>query len=496
MPSNDLNFTISNGGLANAQPDVSKRIIFAGCSSSGTASVVAAVSDIATLKSLYGNGPLTEAAADWIDATGYPAYVYKIPTNTSGAAGSVTHTGTGTTVMTVSGNSADAYQVVINVTTGGTVGTSGIVVQYSLDNGNSGLGPNDAKYPLGTATTLVLYDGTLATGLTLSMTHAGSDTMVAGDQYYFVATAPIWATSAVDGTSSSLAAYLLTSSVDFGGIQLLGAVDGTDAAAINASMEPALFNAYEYAFIAVEARDGNSGESESTWMGSIISDFAAVNSDRLLGAGGYGNYASKLSTKIARRSVNWPMVVRAGQVSNGVDLARVKDGALRNFTLTNPSGPIANIMHDERNVPGLNAARFVCARSLKGKSGAYLYNANIMCAPGSDYSLMQYRRVMDAACRATRDNMQMQLSNDVRLDPKTGYILEKDARTGETKLRLAIKSATVDTGDASDCTAAWSRIDNISSTKALHCTVGVEPLGYLKTIYVTLGFYNPALSAS
>jgi hypothetical protein len=90
--------------------------------------------------------------------------------------------------------------------------------------------------------------------------------------------------------------------------------------------------------------------------------------------------------------------------------------------------------------------------------------------------------------------MLQELSNDVRLNPTTGYILEKDALAIETKLRADLYNAIVAPGDASAVSCQVSRTDDLSATKTMHVTVQVLPLGYLKTIEITIGFVNPALA--
>ncbi len=116
-----------------------------------------------------------------------------------------------------------------------------------------------------------------------------------------------------------------------------------------------------------------------------------------------------------------------------------------------------------------------------------------MTTPTSDFDLLQYGRVMDEACRIANTFFAPKLSTDVRLNPITGFILEKDARALESGCDSALNRGLVNPGGASFVQTTVSRVDNISTTKTLTVTVKILPLGYLKTISITMSFANPSL---
>jgi hypothetical protein len=119
-----------------------------------------------------------------------------------------------------------------------------------------------------------------------------------------------------------------------------------------------------------------------------------------------------------------------------------------------------------------------------------------MAPAGSDYSLMQYGRVMDKICRVARAYFLRALSSSVRLNPATGYILEKDAQGLEQGCDAALRATVIADGDVSTVSTVVSRTDNISATKTIHVAVRALPLGYIKQIDVTLSFVNPANPAA
>ena len=71
-----------------------------------------------------------------------------------------------------------------------------------------------------------------------------------------------------------------------------------------------------------------------------------------------------------------------------------------------------------------------------------------------------------------------------------------DAQALELGCNAQLKAVLVDPGAVSNATTVVNRTTNILSTKTLEVTVKVIPLGYLKTINITLTFVNPALLAA
>jgi hypothetical protein len=201
--------------------------------------------------------------------------------------------------------------------------------------------------------------------------------------------------------------------------------------------------------------------------------------------------------------MSWALADRLTAINPGRDPARVRDGSLPRVSLTPspagadllPAGTTAYIYHDERVTPGMDAFKFSTLTTRIGRKGVYVLNGNIISQAGSDYTLVQYRRVMDVACRTTRNTLLDELSNDILLNKTTGYILEKDAVGIEQRVLDDLNTALINTGDASSATCAVSRTDNISSTKTMHVTTRILPKGYIKDIEETLGFTNPALTA-
>jgi hypothetical protein len=178
------------------------------------------------------------------------------------------------------------------------------------------------------------------------------------------------------------------------------------------------------------------------------------------------------------------------------DLAWVDRGALPG---------VLRIHHDEASVPGLNVARFITARTHEGRTGFYLTNPNVMSENGSDFELLQYRRVWDRAYRIVRRATLPFLSQDIEVNPAgvasplvAGGIDEVEAGNIEDKTVDALEDGLVKTTPkhATVVGASVDRTTNFLSTRNLVVQWTVQPKGYIKAITGTLGFTNPARTAA
>jgi hypothetical protein len=484
-PFGDVNLTIGDGALGAVTPSNDNTHVAIGASSIGPVAAMLITTSLKVLIATYGYGPMVESAAFAIFNTGAPAIAMRTAATTPGTGTAVTFVGTGTSVITLTLDGTvgafDTYQARVEVLKGGTIGTTGIIFRVSLDKGRT-WNPNVS---LGTAVTYAIPNS----GIELDF---AAGTLVAGDVATFDTVATQWAIADVAACFTALSA----STQEWSFAHVVGPAAASDATAVDGYMTN-MATQYRYAFALLEARDNNSGESEATWMGSIETAFAAFASVRVAVGAGAALVTSPVSQRQYRRPFAWSAAARAVAVAVHVDLARVKDGKLVGTAFPDPTiFPLdTDVYHDERVTPGLDAARFLTARTHIGKPGIYVKNPNLMADAGSDFTLIQYRRVMDLACRTTRAFFLEQLSNDVRLDKVTGFILEKDASTLEKTATSQLKSVLVDAGHASNAFCVVARNDNLSSTKTLHTTVRVEPLGYLKDIEVDIAFENPAIAA-
>lgn len=471
MTAPSVNFTIVRNALGNSPPSPANTVCVVGPSSSGTVGAVSgpyAQPNQVTSDNGYGPGPELVAA---LVAAGLQPLFIRSTTSTAGACSSVTHTGSGVSVMTVSGAAYDKYNVVVTITRAGTVGSDpepGFTV--SLDGGLTLTG-GEVRMPVGGTYTIP------NTNVQLSFTAAA---VVVGDTYTFTSTPPL-----SDGTALAAGATALSTSPKLAGlVYFVSPVAASAVSSINTALG-AFLPAKKPLRAVVESIDISS--TESSWMTTIENDFATFTSDLISVAATPILYPSALSGTNFRRSIGFPYILRLASIALSKSAGEVADGALENVT---------TVYHDEALVPGLDADRFVTATSIPGLTGYYITRPNLMHSTGSDFTEMQYGRIMDEAIRITYNFFVQRLNSRVRLEKagaRRGYILEKDARALESGCTAKLDQGLTNKGDISSAETIVSRNDNISSTKTLTVTVKILPPGFIETVNVTMTFTNPAL---
>ncbi len=446
-----------------------------GCSSSGTVNIPTKYGGgrQAQILADYGYGPMPQLAA-LLSSLGVTVVVCKTTSTTPGSQSAVVFSGTGTSVITTTGASRDDYEVFFKVVAGGTIGVAGITFQYSLDNGRT----FSQIIALGTANNYLLPN----TGITLAF---AAGTLVAADTAKFLGTAPKWGTS--DITSAFTAAYASLLVWDFACIT--GPCSATEAATVKTQMTAAEAG-YRYTSTLVETVRQTAAQSDSAWQAVIVPDWAAFSGSRIVSCAGLDKLSSPLDGFNYLRPSMWEACIRACLVDAAIDLARVLDGPLLGSIVDSQLNLVA---HDERSQPGLDDARFLTLTSIIGETGVFITNPKTMAPAGSDFDLWQFRRVMDKAAAATYAALRKLLSSGVRVDKKTGFILEKDALAIEQIVNSALRDEIMSKGRASAAYFILSRTDNILSTRTLTGKTRIVPLGYIKTLVNELAFENPAL---
>jgi hypothetical protein len=552
-------FIIEDGGLGQVPPSIANIAAKFGVCSQGIAGQIYGFSDPGAMVSTLGYGPAVASAADSLNVAGGPIYVLVANPSTYGSNGSVTHTGPGTGTVTASAQPAktialkivtggvngpglatfqvsigggaygpvvattagaftyqipgmlskvtlagaqtwvandvytiatdgtvslvgsgpattnvthadsplDAYSVLITMTTAGALGTA--VFTYSMDGGlNTSpqiATPSGGKYPI--------------PGTGVMATFAG--TFTAGDTYAWTTTAASFSTS--DMTTGLQ--ILQASPVEWSFAHVVGtwsnAAAAKTAAAIADTQMTACENAYRFVWTVIECP---AAEGDST----VATTFADFVSARVMVCVGDAMMVSPINGRILQRNAAWTVTSKIASIPVGQDPAWVQD----------PPKPLKNvfsIIRDEQKTEFLDAQRFTTLRTHPGISGYFITNGRTMAAAGSDYTYIQHRRVMDAACRIVRQAELPYLNGSMRVDPKTGYVLEKDAQAFEAKVNAKLKTGIVATGDASASSVVVNRTTNILASNNLLNTVRVTPLAYLKTITTSIGYSNPALAA-
>lgn len=487
MPLPNVVVTIQDGGLGAVQAQSSDVVVVAGLASTGTDFDVSPVyTRKQTLVDASGEGQGVEAAAFYIES-GIPTVFVKIPTDVDGSNGSVTHSGTGASVMTLTGTPLDDAELVVKWMQDGTIGTDTPKFQYSLDGGIS----FSRSTRMGTPGTYVIP----VLGTQINFTSAA---VVEGDTYSAPITGPTWTGTDLQAVFDALAAKTQTS---WRLIHIVGAMSATNASTVDTAVQAwpvdPIFR-YVGARVVCDARAFD-GDSHATWIASLITDYSTFASadGRVAVGAGPTRIASAITGYRVLRCASWHAVKKFMLSTIHTDISEL----VPIVGLTDISGFTA-VYHDEQVVQGLDEARFITIRSMPGRVGYFITNPNTMAPDGSDFALEQYGFVGDVAASTYRQFFLTALNRPVRVDG-AGHILEKDAQALEAGANSAIRDALVSPGHASPSTMSQkfvgsipgptnvSRDDNILSTKTLTVNGFVIPLGYTKFIRVTFGFRNP-----
>ena len=169
------------------------------------------------------------------------------------------------------------------------------------------------------------------------------------------------------------------------------------------------------------------------------------------------------------------------KVHEGPDAVRY--GGITAATALKPDGI------NDGHIETLKNAGYVTARQIIGLSGIYITSGQMMSEEGSDYDLVERRRVMDKACRQIRAAQLFYINDAVKIG--------KDGSPEGIKLLVAQSESPlkimVTEGEISSGQVTVPEGQNILSTKKLTCKVRIVPLGKLSYIENEIAYSNPAL---
>lgn len=182
---------------------------------------------------------------------------------------------------------------------------------------------------------------------------------------------------------------------------------------------------------------------------------------------------------------------RAAKQPASASIARVKDGVmaaqgwLTNGKTSKEMAGKADILHD---------AGYIIYRHYPSKNGVYL-NDDPMAAPVTDdYSQLNLGRVIDKAIILAYDTYIGEIMDNISVDPATGKLPQGVCLSYQSMIENAVASTM--SGQISAFTAYIDPAQNLLSTSELKVVCSITPLATLRSISVTLGFANPAISNS
>lgn len=475
----------SNQGLGNTE-------VVIGCAAGGTVAnfVPYVTNDPNVMLTNSGYGPATRLAAFIATQSGNAVEICTVPTVTPGSntAIFVKAGNTGTSVITLSGTPNDDYYLIITPVQGTTIGTTGGVVNISVDGGLT----YAFTVNLGTANTITTGSAfTTYTGLTINF---GAGTLVASDVFYAVSTAPAWNDAGVQSAISACAAVKFQTFQD---IMVAGVSGATDVTNFQTYMNSLATTSKRWSRLLCAVRDatwgGASTETEAAWMTSIETAFSTTDAKRVGVVAGHYPFTDPYTGSLMRSNGLYGAAAIDSAVVGSIDLGEVDLGSVPGLFL--PTSPVkfgngTFFFHDEDSVQGLDAARFLSFRQFVGFPGIYVTNPNLMAAPGSDFNWLQHGHVIDEAAGIIYAFFTRNLNRAVRVDPKTGFILPQERLRLQNGCQAALNNQLAQ--QTSGIIVQVSSSDNILSTATLTVYEYIVPLAYLKQINNTLALLNPA----
>lgn len=497
---------VDNGASAALSVPQANVQLVIGVAIGGTVNQPFASTNPQSIQTQFLGGPLVEAAGLVAQAGNIPICV-SCPVVNHGTAYAVQPTvpGGSTSTVTTTLDSTygcwDQYFVRMRCLTGGTIGTAGILVQFSLDAGRN----YGAPVTLGTATSYYIGSGVLntptvgGTGITMAF---GAGTMVAGDYWQFGTVAPTWNDV---GVEAALAAFFASQYAvqGVGSIHIVGTCAGGDISAIQTSLQTGT-NGYVYTRAIVELRDalaptawGGSGETEATWMAALATVVSGDTAQpRVCADGGFYNSPSPFAnasggTPAYRRPLAWSHAVRRTQVGLQTRAGRVKDGPYASIVVNPASDPTDGfIYHDERVNPGLNAARIGSALTWPKKGqGFFQCQEPLLSAPGSQFTEVVIGNVLDAACDIGYATGVEEVSDNLTAAPN-GTLDPVALNTFQGDIQNALNEGMIQTPLVSSVKAVVSPTQNVVATGIIPVTITVTPLAYANSIQETINLSN------
>jgi hypothetical protein len=445
-----------------------------GVSSLGTVGQLYSFSSLNFIRSTLGFGDLADDVAKTLREAGGPVLAMRGTGSVAAVLSAVTRTGTGP-LMSAAGVPTMRTQTRVRVKTGGTLGVA--TFDYSHDYHQPTM-----VSPTFSQSRVIPAGGTFVfTNVGVTVTFPAG-TYVAGDTYDFTCEPAHLNASDLAVLFGQLATV---PSVD---PRLAHVTDAFSTATEGFAMASALggqlqtfASGYRYARGFCDVGSGDTSAN-------VLIAKAAFTDKRIVDAYGFELQDAALPFEgwsVRKVSSSSQMAARAASSLISTDLARYASGSL---------GGSRFIYFDGFQDQTLDAAGIATLRTWPRIPGFYVANGALASPIGSDYTRLQFGRVMDEACSAVYEAM-LPFVNEGLRTLSTGVIDPLDAASVNTAGQGALESKLMQPKNArgvrGHVSAVGFQVDlanNLNLTGNLQTKIGIRPLGYAYTISQQLGF--------
>lgn len=421
------------------------------------------------IREKLGNTPLADACIDATENGLSTIYAIPVKADINGSKGEVTHTGTGSGTLDVSGNPNNAYDIVIKIKKGGKANTGSF--KCSVDGGNSYL--DETTIPLS-----LKYE-IPGTGLAITFTNGSSETAyVEGDVYSFSTTAP----GMNNNTVLKAVEMLNTFNKNVEICHIVGTSVKVLWAALQSKAEE-LLNVYKKPVIfLLEGRRCGKSESVDEYLLAMENERKGITSKYLCVVPSYGIYTRK---DLRTQEVNF-----AGLISGLIGRAKesLSIGCVEEFPIS--SAKLIKLVPEgiENYSRQLDELGYTVLRQYVGKDDFYVSNANVMAKPGSDFPYVESVRVLNRIVR----EVSMKATDKVQteIDPEN---LESSIKVIEAYLNIAVEECENDKIISSGEVSINNEGLNILADETLNVNATWVPMGTARRFNLSFAVSNPAV---
>lgn len=467
----DVKNTIKDGAMGVQGADATGNFAAIGVASIPSKGILTFV-DAEAVDEAIGDGPLRDLVVSALSIAKTTVKVIALEGSVPGTISAVKNgeANQGKGKITVSGNPRNEYDVQVEIFASGGLNEASFRVTIDGSMGKIITVPDgEAKYEVPN------------TGITLTFAPE-TDGFKVGDIFTFTTTAP----EATNGEMLEAVEQILDAKLDIEWI----AVAGISSAPLWAALATKADGAeaiYQYLFFVAQARYKTEAESVDEWVNALSGEERGVTaSTRLQVCAGWIEEADSNGQVDTRGmlGVYCGMLAQRG-VHQGPDATRY--GGIKTATAIKPDEK-PNILNDG-HIETLKNAGYVTVRKVIGLTGIYVTSGQMMCEAGSDYNLVERRRVMDKACRQIRAAQLLYLNDTAKVGADgSPEGLDMFVAQSENPLRIMKTN-----GEISDGYVLIPKGQNILSTATLRTKIRIVPLGKLSYIENEIAYSNPAL---
>jgi hypothetical protein len=423
--------------------------------------------DAGDVEEKIGDGPLRDVIVSALSIAKTTVYAIALEGSVAGSLSAVlpasANAGSGT--LAVSGSPRNEYDVSVEIVSAGGLNEAAFRVTIDGAAGKVITVPDNGQYVIPN------------TGITLAFS-AENTAFASGDIFTFKSAAP----QATNAEVLAAIDKILDAKLPIEWIAVAGISSAPLWAALATKAEGAEA-VYQYLFFVVQARYAGTGETPDQWANALAgTERGATVSTRLQICAGWIEEADPNGQTDVRGIIGvYCGKLASLDVHEGPDA--VKNGSISAATAIMPQGI------NDGHIETLKNAGYVTARKIIGLTGIYITSGQMASESGSDYDLVERRRVMDKACREIRAAQLPHLNDNVGVGADgSPEGLEMFIAHGEAPLKTMITNKQISAGYI-----IIPEGQNILSTKTLRTKIRVVPLGKMSYIENEIAYSNPAL---